>query len=372
MAAEARELHRVGRAWPYDWCGIISPRASPQIAYPLVRENKSLLAVPLVARQRAGRPPHSPCLQCNAGGDPGTDQETSTAQRTLQGIAGMPNTIVVQPPWCAYVACVVLLSAGLPGAGLAYAVTQAAPSPVGPRLVRPPPPSDRARLCRHMGAAHGLNPPPSTPRTVSAGSCSTETFPQTYWVDWALAPIRSNVKTYEACCEACAANPACVRFTVWSSKPSPCRMFKTAAPLASLVAITGVEASTVLGSSQSERAAEGWLVLPRGAAHQESTATAALPEAGTTRCLALQTFHAPPSRRLQARLPTAPRPGALRLLLVRTLLALSLCVLRTVCCAHGSPALPPCPAHLPCPQAPAPPTSWRASTGQTGPAPSRD
>ena len=53
-----------------------------------------------------------------------------------------------------------------------------------------------------------------------------------------------------------------------------------------------------------------------------------------------------------------------------------LCVLSIVYEAHGSPAslpaLPPCPAHLPCPQAPALPTSWRASTGQTGPAPSRD
>ena len=111
-------------------------------------------------------------------------------------------------------------------------------------------------------------PPAYRPHACAESCGGSETYHHQYWDDWALAPIRSNVKTYSACCEACAANPACLRFSVWSSKPSPCRMFNTSALPSSLVTVSGVPASTVLGSSQSESEGRAVLVLPRGAAQQ--------------------------------------------------------------------------------------------------------
>ena len=91
-------------------------------------------------------------------------------------------------------------------------------------------------------------------RSRAAGACDNATFPHQYWQDWAQAPLRTNAKTYSACCDACAATPVCVRFSVWSAKPAPCRMFNTSAPESELVTVAGISESTILASSQSERA----------------------------------------------------------------------------------------------------------------------
>jgi hypothetical protein len=128
------------------------------------------------------------------------------------------------------------------------------PSPPPPTQSPPPPPgeplpssgpTDGGASPRLAVASSCL--PQGTPsyllfmHALPAGLCAAAVLPNAYWDDWPLSGIRPAVDSYDACCTECSNLVACVRFTFWGGRPSPCRLFTTPAAVSTLRSAAGAQ-----------------------------------------------------------------------------------------------------------------------------------